>query len=177
MGSKFLVRRFDQRPQPPRPPGIAILDIQRRAVILHRIPQLEAAVVYSNDLIVVLAHHHPPMLVGTAVAGTETDGILRIAQAPRLRHICRRPSAVGSVRRKRNRFFAVREMSLPKSAAEPASTMPPNSANLALILGSASPALISVLSLWMISIGVFFGATTPFHSLASSIVRRTAPTR
>ena len=37
-------------------------------------------------------------------------------------------------------------MSLPKSAAEPASTMPPRSVSFALIPGSASPELISVLS-------------------------------
>src|SRR5262245_14518345 len=36
-------------------------------------------------------------------------------------------------------------MSLPKSATEPGSTMPPRSANRAFNLGSASPALISLL--------------------------------
>jgi hypothetical protein len=47
--------------------------------------------------------------------------------------------------------FAVSSaMSFPKSAGEPASNVPPRSASRALILGSASPALISLLSLSMI---------------------------
>ena len=50
---------------------------------------------------------------------------------------------------------------LAESAGEPASTVPPRSASRALILGSARPALISLLSLSMISVGVFFGAPTP----------------
>src|SRR6476469_3438361 len=56
-------------------------------------------------------------------------------------------------------------MSFPKSAGEPASNVPPRSASRALILGSASPALISLLSLSMISMGVFLGAPTPNHWL------------
>ncbi len=47
-------------------------------------------------------------------------------------------------------------MSLPKSAGESSSTVPPRSAGCALNLGSARPALISLLSLLMISVGVFF---------------------
>src|SRR6266545_4008295 len=47
-------------------------------------------------------------------------------------------------------------MSWPKSAGEPASTVPPKSASRALILESAKPALISLLSLSTISAGVFF---------------------
>src|SRR5215475_113354 len=47
------------------------------------------------------------------------------------------------------------------------STMPPRSANRAFNLGSASPALISLLSLLMISDAVFFGALRPTHWLAS----------
>ena len=48
--------------------------------------------------------------------------------------------------------------SLPKSAGESASTSPPRSARRALILGSARPALISLLSFSTISAGVAFGA-------------------
>jgi hypothetical protein len=47
-----------------------------------------------------------------------------------------------------------------RSAGELESTAPPSSANLALSLGSARLALISLLSLWMISTGVFLGAPT-----------------
>ena len=47
---------------------------------------------------------------------------------------------------------------LPKSAGESASTSPPRSARRALILGSARPALISLLSFSTISAGVAFGA-------------------
>ena len=48
-------------------------------------------------------------------------------------------------------------MSVPKSEGEPASNMPPISASRALILGSARPALIALLSFSMISVGVFVG--------------------
>src|SRR5262245_7322622 len=41
-------------------------------------------------------------------------------------------------------FSVLLAMSLPKSAGEPASTAPPRSASRALILGSARPALISL---------------------------------
>jgi hypothetical protein len=44
-------------------------------------------------------------------------------------------------------------MSLPKSAGEPLSTLPPKSASFALILGSERAALISLLSLSTISAG------------------------
>src|SRR5215470_5935790 len=44
-------------------------------------------------------------------------------------------------------FSVSSAISLPKSAGEPGSTVPPRSASRALILGSARPALISVLSL------------------------------
>src|SRR5215475_1447964 len=57
--------------------------------------------------------------------------------------------------------------SLPKSSGEPTSTLPPRSAMRALILGSARPALISLLSLWMIWVGVFLGAPRPKTELAS----------
>src|SRR5215472_864962 len=64
-------------------------------------------------------------------------------------------------------FSVSSAMSLPKSATEPGSTMPPRSANRAFNLGSASPALISLLSLLMISDAVFLGALRPTHWLAS----------
>src|SRR5205807_1207581 len=58
-------------------------------------------------------------------------------------------------------------MSLPKSAVDVENGVAPKSAILALIFGSASPALISLLSLSMISAGVFLGAPTPFQLVAS----------
>src|SRR4051812_30289501 len=55
--------------------------------------------------------------------------------------------------------FAVSSaMSLPKSDGEPVRGTPPRSANRAFILGSASAALISLLSFSMISVGVLLGA-------------------
>src|SRR5262249_8002729 len=58
-------------------------------------------------------------------------------------------------------------MNLPKSAADPGRSLPPCSARLAFIVGSASAALISLLSLSTISAGVALGAPTPNQMLAS----------
>src|SRR5262245_2883011 len=58
-------------------------------------------------------------------------------------------------------------MSLPKSAAEPISTVAPKSESLVLIFGSTRAALISLLSLSTIAGGVFLGAPTPRKLLAS----------
>ena len=64
--------------------------------------------------------------------------------------------------------FAVSSaMSLPKSAGEPASTIPPMSASRAMILGSARPALVSRLRASSIAAGVSFGAAMPNDELAS----------
>src|SRR5262245_61155102 len=57
--------------------------------------------------------------------------------------------------------------SFPKSAGEPASSEAPRSASLAFALGSARIALISLLSLSMMSSGVAFGTPTPYQALAS----------
>src|SRR5262245_4082868 len=64
-------------------------------------------------------------------------------------------------------FSVSSAISLPKSAGEPTNTVPPSSASLALILGSARPALISWLSLTMISAGVLLGALIATNALAS----------
>src|SRR5580704_3884915 len=64
-------------------------------------------------------------------------------------------------------FSVSSTMSLPKSAGEPESTVPPKSASRAFILGSATTALISLFSLLMIAAGVFLGAPTPCQLLAS----------
>src|SRR5262245_12976659 len=64
-------------------------------------------------------------------------------------------------------FSVSSAMSLPRSAGEPASKLPPISASCALILGSARPALISLLSLSTTSGDVFLGAPTPNQTLAS----------
>src|SRR6476660_5372012 len=58
-------------------------------------------------------------------------------------------------------------ISLPKSAAESSSGSPPSSKSRVLILGSARATLISLLSLSIISMGVFLGATMPSQPLAS----------
>src|SRR5262245_38214208 len=63
-------------------------------------------------------------------------------------------------------FSVSSPISLPKSAGVPGSTVPPRSASRAFILGSASVALISLLSFSMISTGVFLGAPIPHHTLA-----------
>src|SRR5262249_21576359 len=60
-------------------------------------------------------------------------------------------------------FSVSATMSLPKSAGEPASTEPPRSAMRAFILASASAALISLLSLSMMSAGVPLGVPIPYH--------------
>ena len=62
-------------------------------------------------------------------------------------------------------FSASATMNLPKSADEPASGSLPRSANRALIAGSATTALISLLSLLTTSLGVPMGAPMPNHEL------------
>ena len=57
--------------------------------------------------------------------------------------------------------------SFPKPADEPGITVLAKSAKRAFILGSARPALISLLSLPTISLGVFFGAAMPYQAVAS----------
>src|SRR5258708_38936658 len=57
-------------------------------------------------------------------------------------------------------------MNLPKSWGEPANGVVPKSASRALILGSARPALISLLSFAMISAGGIFWGPVPHYSLA-----------
>src|SRR5215472_16312619 len=64
-------------------------------------------------------------------------------------------------------FSVSSAMSLPKSAGEPASTVPPRSARRAFIVGSSRATLISRLSLSTISVGVFLGAAMPYSALDS----------
>src|SRR5215471_7562513 len=64
-------------------------------------------------------------------------------------------------------FSVSSAISLLKSAGESASASPPRLASRALFFGSARAALISLLSLSMISVGVAFGAPTPYQLLAS----------
>src|SRR5215468_4057837 len=64
-------------------------------------------------------------------------------------------------------FSVSSAMNLPKSAGEPANTVPPSSARRLLSAGSERPALISLLSFPMMSAGVFLGAPTPPQALAS----------
>src|SRR5262249_35082532 len=65
-------------------------------------------------------------------------------------------------------FSVSSAMSLPKSAGEPAIGEIPSSESRTSILGSASAALIPLLSRSMISAGVLLGAPTPYHELASN---------
>src|SRR5262245_45799311 len=58
-------------------------------------------------------------------------------------------------------------MNLPNSAGELANTVAPRSASRALTLGLAITTFVSVLSLSMMLAGVFLGATSPYHPLAS----------
>src|SRR5262245_47300317 len=58
-------------------------------------------------------------------------------------------------------FSVSSAINLAKSAGEPARPVPPRSASLVLILGSARAALTSLLSLSIISTGVRLGAPTP----------------
>src|SRR5262245_2556016 len=58
-------------------------------------------------------------------------------------------------------------MSLPKSTGDIGIGSAPSCVSRSLILGSASPALTSLLSLPMISGDVFFGAPTPHQLLTS----------
>src|SRR5215831_18761224 len=64
-------------------------------------------------------------------------------------------------------FSVSSAISFTKSAGEPTSGVPPKSASRALIVGSARPALISLLSLSTMSAGVFLGAPMPVHKVAS----------
>ena len=58
-------------------------------------------------------------------------------------------------------FSVSSAMNLPKSAGVIGIGTPPNSASLVLSLGSARPALISLLSRSMMSTGVLLGAPMP----------------
>src|SRR6267142_5808684 len=64
-------------------------------------------------------------------------------------------------------FSVSSAMNLPKPAGDSANTVPPKSAIRAFSLGSARPALISLLSLSMTPTGVPLGAPTPYHALTS----------
>src|SRR3974377_1279325 len=66
-------------------------------------------------------------------------------------------------------------ISLLKSAGEPASGSPPMSANLAFIAVSEKAALISLLSLSVISTDVLVGAPMPYHWLPSYPGPKTPP--
>src|SRR5947208_2993142 len=64
-------------------------------------------------------------------------------------------------------FSVSSAISFPNSAGDPGSATPPRSASRAFMLGSARAALISLLSVSMISAGVFLGAPRPITALAS----------
>ena len=64
-------------------------------------------------------------------------------------------------------FSVSSEINLPKSAGEPASTVPARLASFVSRLASAMLTLTAVFSFSMTSAGVFFGAPMPAHQLAS----------
>src|SRR5262249_1065086 len=64
-------------------------------------------------------------------------------------------------------FSVSSAISFPNSGGEVARAWLPRSASRALIVGSARPALIALLSMSTTSAGVFFGATRPCQELAS----------
>src|SRR5215471_7430739 len=64
-------------------------------------------------------------------------------------------------------FSVSSAMCFPKSAGVPPRITPLNSWKRTLILGSARAALLSLLSLSIISVGVFLGAAMPIHALDS----------
>src|SRR5262249_55963555 len=64
-------------------------------------------------------------------------------------------------------FSVSSTMNFPKSAGKTANTVPPRSVSRALILGSARPAWISLLSWSITSTGVFLSAPMPYQAVAS----------
>src|SRR5262245_49526011 len=104
----------------------------------------------------------------SALASNRTHGGHRDAFAERaLWNVGDQSGLMFAARTTLPHFSVSSAMSLPKSAGEPTSGVPPKSASLAFILGSARPALISLLSLSTMSAGVFLGMPTPYQLLAS----------
>ena len=64
-------------------------------------------------------------------------------------------------------FALSASMNFAKSAGETGNTVAPKLDSFDFNFGSAKPELICLLSLSMISTGVFFGAPIPFQALAS----------
>src|SRR5262249_22778354 len=69
-------------------------------------------------------------------------------------------------------FSVSSAISLPKSAGEPVSTVPPKSASRGLILGSVRAALVSWLSLSTMAAGVALGAPPPAAESGAGLLRR-----
>src|SRR5262245_51639428 len=100
-----------------------------------------------------LAEHQRPAIRGTGGYGMSlpaAHGSLILATRITLPH-----------------FSVSSEINLPKSAGEPASTVPPKLASFVSRLASAMLTLTAVFSFSMTSAGVFFGAPMPAHQLAS----------
>src|SRR5262245_55128416 len=95
-----------------------------------------------------------------AVRLTERYGILD-------RGLPRQSSLMFAARITLPHFSVSSARSLPKSVGEPTSGVAPRSASCALIFGSASAVLISLLSLSITSVGVFLGAPIPCQPEAS----------
>src|SRR5262249_41911819 len=114
----------------------------QKLVVEHRLERGEIAAAHRCVALVLegedflVAAHHQTSLATSAVRGWGDYGI----SAPD-------HSALMLVNFTTWRHFAVSSaISLPKSAGEPESTVPPRSASRTFMLGSARPALISVLS-------------------------------
>src|SRR5215470_7257575 len=109
-------------------------------------------------------HHSCFNLLRFTICQFNTTGCNDLYCLARLHHSAFTPENLTTLAH----FSVSSAMSLPNSAGESASPTSPRSASRALILGSASAALISLLSLSMISSGVSRGAPTPYHVLASN---------
>src|SRR4029453_4196321 len=118
-----------------------------------------------------LNHKNPPFSIGATNlttgdyrgSGLVQRNVMEYSAGDRADHSALMPADLITLAH----FSVSSAMSLPKSAGVPGRTVPPRAASRALILGSARPALISLLSLLITSAGVSFGAPIPNQLLAS----------
>src|SRR5215470_15383669 len=159
-------------------------------VVKHRLERGEIApahrriaLVLEGEDFLVAAHRQTSLAVSPGTSGLQLawrllslDHLVGAARAPAIRRTgdygmwaeARPYCALMLAARITLAHFSVSSAtSLPKSAGEPGSSVPPSSTSLVLSFGSSSAALISRLSLSMIAIGVALGAPTPNSEVAS----------
>src|SRR5215467_10217591 len=124
-------------------------------------------------------HRKRPQVLGADLNRSESEGCALAAAARMPQHVRTSPlggrmparashSALMLAARITLAHFSVSSaMSLLKSEGEPTNAVPPSSTSRDLILGSTRPALTSLLSRPMISVGVFLGAPIATNALAS----------